>query len=266
MKQALCRALRCLPWLGLVLTLPAAAAQGLSGAVTGVVLWGPEYKGSAESNFAFRPGLLIRYGRVTVSSGAGFAARREDAERRGLGIDLAENEAFDLSLGLRLDNGRDESSSPALAGMGKVKRTVRVRVGGSWRFAPGWQLSGNWTVDAFNRGGGNIADAKIQYEWQLAPRFSLTPAASITVAGPRYMRTWYGVDEEQSAASGYPYYKPGLGVRDISFTLAARAELGEHWVLIGGPGYTRLLGPAGRSPIVQRRSSWSANAGVGYRF
>jgi outer membrane scaffolding protein for murein synthesis (MipA/OmpV family) len=258
--------LRWLALLGLAAAFPAAGVEGLSGAVTGVALWGPEYKGSADSNFAFRPGLLIRYGRVTVSSGAGFAARREDAERRGLGIDLTSNDTLDLSLGLRLDNGRDESSSPALAGMGDVKRTLRVRVGGSWRFAPRWQLSGNWTLDAFNRGGGNIADAKIQYEWPVTPRFSLTPAASITIGGPRYMRTWYGVDEEQSAQSGYPVYEPGMGVRDVSFTLAARAEIGEHWVLIGGPGYTRLLGPAGRSPIVQRRSTWSANAGVGYRF
>lgn len=251
---------------GLGLALPAAAVEGLSGAVTGVMLWGPKYKGSARSDFAFRPGLLIRYGRVTVSSGAGFAARREDADRRGLGIDLAHSDVFDLSLGLRLDNGRDETDSPELAGMGEVKRTVRLRIGGSWQFARGWQLAGNWTVDAFNRGGGNVADARIQYEWQATPRLTLTSTASVTIAGPRYMKTWFGVDEEQSARSGYPVYDPGFGVREVGFLLNARAEIGEHWVFVGGPGYTRLLGPAAKSPIARQRSSWSASAGVGYRF
>jgi outer membrane scaffolding protein for murein synthesis (MipA/OmpV family) len=55
-------------------------------------------------------------------------------------------------------------------------------------------------------------------------------------------------------------------VRDLGLNLSLRAELGEDWVFVAGPGYARLLGPAARSPIVQRRSSWSASAGVGYRF
>ncbi len=266
MRRVPCRRVRWLALLGLGVAFPAAAVEGLSGAVTGVALWGPEYKGAAKSGFALRPGLLIRYRRVTLSSGAGFAARREDADRRGLGIDLKHSEELDVSLGLRVDNGRNESTSPALAGMGDVKRTLRLRIGADWRFAPGWQLAANWTVDAFNRGGGSVLDARIQYEWQVTPRIALTPSASVAVGGPRYMKTWFGVDEEQSARSGYPVYDPGMGLRELSFALGARAELGEHWVLIGGPGFTRLLGPAGRSPIVQRRSSWSAHAGVGYRF
>lgn len=266
MQRARRRALCWLALIGAVMAAPAAAFEGLSGAVTGVVLWGPEYKGAAASNAAFRPGLLLRYQRVTVSSGAGFAARREDADLRGLGVDLTRSEVVRVNLGLRVDGGRQETASPALVGMGDVKRTLRARIGATWRFAPDWQAAASWTIDAFNRGGGNVADARIQYDWHLSPRIVLTPSAIVTVAGPRYMKTWFGVNEEQSARTGYPVYQPGMGVRDLGLNLSLRAELGEDWVVVAGPGYARLLGPAARSPIVQRRSSWSASAGVGYRF
>lgn len=43
-------------------------------------------------------------------------------------------------------------------------------------------------------------------------------------------------------------------------------ELNDEWVVTGGPGYGRVLGPAARSPLTQRRSAWSLSGGVGYRF
>lgn len=258
---------RCLPAWGLaVAMLPCTAAEDWSGAVTLVTPYGPDYMGAAQSSFGLRPGFLVRYGRVTLSSGGGFAARREEGEQRGLGVDLTRSEGLRVSLGLRMDGGRQESSSAALAGMGDVKRTLRVRVGTVWNFAPQWQLSAGWTVDAFDRGGGNVADAKVQYDWDFAPRSTLTPSASITIGGPRYMQTWFGVTGEQAARSGYREYDPSLGLRDLTLGLATKVEIGRDWVFVGGPGFTRMLGPAARSPLVQRRSTWSASAGVGYRF
>lgn len=256
-------------WLPVCALLAAAApalAQDWSGAITLVSPYGPEYLGASKSGFGLRPGFFLRYGRVSLSSGGGFAARREDTERRGLGIDLAASENFDLSLGLRMDGGRDESTSAALAGMGDVKRTVRVRLGALWRFHPQWQVGASWTVDAFNRGGGNVADLKIQNDRPLTERISLTSSAALTLGGPRYMQTWFGVTGEQAARSGYAEYDPGMGLRDLSLAFGLKAELGERWVLVGGPGYTRLLGPAARSPIVQRRGNWTASFGAGYRF
>lgn len=258
--------LRWLPALAVAAACVPAAAADWSGAVTFVGLYGPDYQGARDSGFSARPGFFVRYGRITASSGGGFAARRQDAELRGLGVDLARGDAFDLSLGLRMDSGRDEDSSPALAGLGDVKRTLRARLGGSWRFAPDWQLSGNWTVDAFARGGGNVVDLKLQHDWALAPRMMLSSSVSIALGGDRYMQTWFGVTPEQSARSGLPVYEPHLGLRDFSLAVSLKAEVGHHWVFIGGPGMTRMLGPAAKSPLVQRRTAFTASAGVGYRF
>ena len=215
---------------------------------------------------SLRPGFFARWGRVTLSSGGGFAASRRQGESRGLGIDLAQTEEFDVSLGLRFDGGRNESDSDALAGMGNVARTVRARAAAEWRFAKDWRLSGAWTVDAFGRGGGNLGEASLRREWRFGERLSMGVGGTLTIAGERYLQTYFGVTPEQSRRSGYPVYSPSFGARDLATFVSMRAEIGNHWVAVGGVGYTWLLGPAAKSPLSQRDHYLGMSAGVGYRF
>lgn len=246
--------------------LAAAAPNDLGGAVTLSVQSGPDYLGARDRGLAVRPGVFVRWGRLSVSSGAGWAARRQDIELRGLGYDLARTETFDATLGLRMDSGRNDSDSDALKGMGDIRRTIRARIGADWRFTPGWQLSGSWTVDAFGRGGGNLGELRLRHEWPLSPMLTLSSGAALTVAGDRYMQTYFGVTPEQAQRTGYRVYSPGLGLRDLQLYTTLRYELGEHWVLTGGPGLTRVLGPAARSPLTQKKQTWTLSAGAGYRF
>jgi MipA family protein len=272
MNQRLtCRAcLHALPLLLLgALGAPVHAAgtpKDLAGAVTLSVQSGPDYLGSRDRGLSVRPGFFLRWGRLSVSSGGGWAARRQDVEVRGLGYDLAHTETFDATLGLRMDSGRSESDSAALAGMGDVRRTIRARIGADWRFAPGWQLSGAWTVDAFGRGGGNQGELRLRHEWPLAPTLTLSSGAVLTIGGDRYMQTYFGVTPEQAQRSGYAVYSPGLGLRDAQVYTSLRYELGPHWVLTGGPGLSRMLGPAACSPLTQKKQDWSMSVGAGYRF
>lgn len=235
-------------------------------AVTLMASHGPDYLGARDSGVGVRPGFYLRWGRLRVSSGGGWAARREDAELRGLGIELTHTDTLDISLGLRSDSGRRESASPALQGMGDVKRTLRARLGVSWRFRPQWQLGAQWTIDGLSRGGGSLVEVKVKHEWPLAEGVLLETGAQFAVAGSRYMQSYFGVTPEQAARSGYAVYTLDSGVRDIAWYTSLKAELGDDWVFIGGPGWSRVVGPAARSPLTQRRAAWTVNLGVGYRF
>ncbi|MCA0243699.1 MAG: MipA/OmpV family protein [Proteobacteria bacterium] len=250
--------------------LPAAARSAtfdnVDGALTLIAQRGPDYPGSSDYGQSLRPGFFLRWGRLSVSSGGGWAALRRDAEVRGLGLDLVRSEQLRLSLGLRVDSGRDEDSSAALAGMGDVKRTVRVRLGATWSFAPDWQVGAAWTVDAFNRGGGNLLETKLEHDWKLSPRLNLTTGATLNAGGPRYMQTYFGVDPEQAARTGYPTYEPGSGLRDAQVYATLRAELGEDWVGLFGLGFSRLLDGAADSPLTRRRNAYTVTTGVGWRF
>lgn len=261
----------CMPRLALALVLAvpgAAQAQGrdLDGALTLVTQYGPDYLGASRYGVALRPGFYVRWGALSLSSGGSWASPRQDDDVRGLGYELARTADMRISLGLRVDSGRDASSSPSLAGMGDVKRTVRLRLGGSWRFSPGWEVRGGWTVDAFGRGGGNLGELKLQREWQLAPSLLFTASAQTVLAGDRYLQTYYGVTPEQAARSGYPVYSPRLSLRDLSLQASLRMDLDDDWVAQASVGYSRLLGGAARSPLTLKRDPWSLSGGVGWRF
>ena len=66
---------------------------------------------------------------------------------RGLGVDVWSADNVRVSLAARLDKGRSESSSPALAGMGDVEGTLRARLSAQWKLEEGWQWGATASID-----------------------------------------------------------------------------------------------------------------------
>lgn len=226
----------------------------------------PEYSGADRYKLRALPALYLRWGRFSVSNAGGFIDRRNDEVVRGLGIELGRSETFRANLGLRYDPGRAESVSSALAGVGGIKATVRARIAATWRPVPAWRFGAAWTVDAFGRGGGNYGEVSVARESRLDVHTTWTAGATLTLAGDRYLQTWYGVNAEQSARSGYPVYVPGNGLRDFTLSTSLRRRLAARWVALAGVSATRLLGPARDSPLTLRASSLAAQAGLLYEF
>ena len=242
---------------------PASDWEGALGLIVGN---GPEYSGSDRRATKATPGFFVRWGRLTITNAGGFVTRRNDEVLRGLGVDMLRTEQVRVSLGLRFDAGRRESSSSDLRGLGDVRSTVRARVSATWRPARDWRASVGWSLDAFGRGGGNFGEAGLAHDWHASEQTVVTLGSSIAYGGDRYLQTYYGVSAEQSARSGLPRYEPSAGLRDASLYVNQRTQLGRHWVLLGGVSVNRLLGPAADSPLVRRPTGLAASAAVAYSF
>lgn len=255
-----------LPALASPLAWADAANPAWEGALGLLASHAPEYQGAADRVTKLVPGFFLRYGRLTVTNAGGFVTRRADDVERGLGIDLSPSDRFRLKLALRFDAGRSESDSPALAGLGDVKMTVRARVNGVWKLDERWKLGASWSVDAFGRGGGNLGDLSLQYERRLSPTTTLSTGAALTIAGDRYLQTYFGISPEQAARTAYPLYTPPFGLRDVELSSSLRHEFAEHWVALAGVSLSRLLGPAADSPLAQRSGSVRISGGLAYRF
>lgn len=245
---------------------PGEAESPWEGALGLIVANGTDYMGSDQRSTSLRARFFLRYGRFSISDSGGFVTRRNDDITRGLGFDFIRNDTLRLSLGLRYDRGRDEGGSPALQGLGDIDKTVRVRLGGHWRLNEHWRVAGGWTIDALNKGGGNFAEASLIREQRISPDTTWQAGVTLSVAGPVYMRSYFGVNEEQAQRTGYPVYRPGAGLRDVNFSLGMRSELGPHWVALGGFNVARLLGPTLDSPIVKQPTSWGVSGGLAWRF
>lgn len=243
-----------------------AARRSWDAAIGGVLVHAPDYAGAARQQLRLNPGFYLRLGRVSLATRSGFRTAGDPGERAGLRIDLSPTERMRFAVGLRYDAGRAESSSDGLAGMGDVPSTIRVRMMASYRLDGGWSLGSATLLDVLGRGGGWQADIGIGHQRRLGPETTWGHGVALAFAGDRHMQTYFGVTEEQAARSGYAVYQPRWGLRDISAHVNARTELGGPWHAFYGASLSRLLGPAADSPLTNRPTTWSLNAGVAYRF
>lgn len=226
--------------------------------------YGPDYTGASSSDFGASPAIYVRYGRLSLSSASGLIDRRNDDVLRGLGVDLSRSDTFRAGLSLRYDDGRSSDDKEGLRGIGGVESTVRVRAALQWRLPDNWRVSAALTPDLFNRGGGTLLEGGVSREWRLDESTRWRIGGSLTWANGEYMRSYFGVDEEGSAASGLPVYEPGSGWRDLSLATRLRYDINPRWTVNGGAGMTRLLGPTRDSPFTQDTLTFTVSAGAVY--
>lgn len=115
--------------------------------------------------------------------------------------------------------------------------------------------------------GGTTADASLSYPILVTPRLRFIPTIGTTWADAKYNNRYFGVDAQQSLASGLPQYEPGTGIKDATATLTASYSLTEHLVLGMSGGATKVLGNAKDSPLVVHKNAQPTGfVSLGYRF
>ena len=80
----------------------------------------------------------------------------------------------------------------------------------------------------------------------------------------KYMQTYYGVSDAQSAASGFARHDAGAGIYAWSMDLDWNHKLTARWSVLAAAGVTQLTGEAGDNPIVQRKTSPTGSLQVTY--
>lgn len=238
----------------------------IEGAIGLLVHDNPSYPGASDRRTRINPAGFLRWGRITITGAGGFTTRRQDDVERGLEAELVRETNVRVGLGLRFDNGRSESASPRLAGMGGVAKTVRARLSARWDLDKHWRLGAGISLDALNRGGGYLVDVSIVHQRPLTRDITLTASAAMTAAGDRYLQAWHGVTAQQAARSGHPVYTAREGLRDVQLGVVLRWEFSSHWAGYAGVSASQLLGSAADSPLTFRAASWGSSSGLVWRF
>ena len=106
-----------------------------------------------------------------------------------------------------------------------------------------------------------ISRDKDRYLFSIGPR--------VTLSDVRYHRAYFGVTPAEAALSGLPAYRPDGGVQAIGATASFLTQLGKQWGLYSYAKYDRLIGDAGRSPVVRQlgsRDQLSGGLALTYTF
>ena len=80
------------------------------------------------------------------------------------------------------------------------------------------------------------------------------------------MTSFFGVSAAQSINSGLPEYRPDAGFKDVYVGATASIDLTDRWTLLLMGRYSRLVGDAADSPIVETENQFYGGAALSYKF
>jgi outer membrane scaffolding protein for murein synthesis (MipA/OmpV family) len=90
--------------------------------------------------------------------------------------------------------------------------------------------------------------------------------AGLSFADRRYNMAFFGVNEDDSYASGQPMFAAGGGLKDAHLGARWNWAWSPSWMLTSSLQATRLLGSARLSPLVERPTNLTVSTAIAYRF
>ena len=230
-------------------------------ALGGGVVSTPKFPGSKDLKTEVVPLISATYGRFFVGAvpGSGTPA--------GVGVNLYQDSHWRLGAALSADifSPRKESDDSHLRGLGDINRTARAGVFASYTYD--WlSIRANVASDILNKKQGTTAGLEVEASYHPTDQLTLTAGPGITCADRQYMKTFFGVDAEQSARSGLPAFDAKSGVSNVRFSVGANYQFDPHWSVGARFSAAKLRGAAADSPITEKATQNTTGLFVVYRF
>lgn len=210
----------------------------------------PIYEGDSEYKLRPFPAVDIRYRDWFFIT-----------TQRGIGVDLIQDpyQVWRAGPVVTYRPPRFDDRSDMLRGMGDVPGTVEA--GAYIEHSP--DPRGDWfPLHArleFRQGigghGGMLVEGGLSYRDEIAPDLVLAVGPGATWTSRKYNESYFGVNEEQSIASGYPEYDAYSGFKDVSFGGALSWQVLPYLGIQPFVQYKRLLGPAANSSMIEEAGS-----------
>lgn len=166
--------------------------------------------------------------------------------------DVGEPEGLNLQGSFRYVGSRRPSDDDALAGTNTIDRSLELGLGLGYE-AEDWRAFG---AVRFGVLGHEALVGEAGADALFRPRedvlINLGPRAQW--GSGEFMDTYFGISEEEAAASAFDEYDPSSGLYSVGMEVGARYAFSERWGLEGSASYDRLVGDAGDSPITEEGS------------
>jgi MipA family protein len=149
--------------------------------------------------------------------------------------------------------------------LGNVDQTARANFFVTLRC--NWiETTARVSTDIAGDGHGTTVDVEFARSHNPIPQLHIRTGVGTTWANTQYLRTFLGVDDQQSLRSGLPVFTPDHGLSSVRVFFSASYEFRPHWLLGGQLYANRLLDDAADSPITQRRTGGGGEVFLGYRM
>ena len=221
----------------------------------GVVLFIPKYMGSDERQAKIYPLFDAQW-----KNGAFFSSVN------GLGYNFSKDPTIQYGLRLSLEIARDESSSSKLHGLGDVDTAIE----------PGaflnYNINQNYSLLSSVRYGSGLGHNGLQttvgarYTTAISDQHRITATIRANWVNASYMQSYFGVNDQQSIASGYTQYTPSSGLTDVKLSTSWHWTIDANWSLTTGASVSRYSSDVTKSPFVFEKTPVTVYSAASYRF
>jgi len=219
----------------------------------------PRYSGSDKRHWQVAPVIQARDGAFFFDS------------QKGVGYDLQSQSGFYLEHTLGYSLGRADKNSVwrdgdnKLKGMGNIAATLNTALAAGWSVTPWLDLEGKATLPLTDSQGVHYQASVTLIPIQ-TPDDTLAFQSAALFGDHRYMNTFYGVNAQQSARTGFATYAASGGFYGTDNSLTWSHQFTPHWGSVVSADYTWLGEHASQSPVVFRRNNTSVSLAVLYTF
>ena len=217
----------------------------LSADIGAGVEYGPAYLGSDDQEAS--PWLILRNGSLSRPTPEGQTT-----------------DGFSVVPSFNYIGRRDPDDHKALTGMDNISAAGEIGA----RF--GYDFGDTSSYVSLRKGfGGNDGlrgEFGAKYRLDTTDRLTLWGKAEAKYGNDDFTQTYFGVTDAEAVTSRYSAYSPDGGIYAAAIGLEARYKLTDDYALLGEVNYTRLLGDAADSPLVESKGQPVVRLGVVRHF
>ena len=218
----------------------------------------PAYSGASQYRVSAGPAININYrNRVFLSTG------------EGLGVNVLQGKQYRVSLAVGLSLGRRMSWHYAtLHGLGDIPRAPFFKLSGTYVVSKRLPILLRADIRKIAGGAaGLVGDLEVYTPLPgSSHKFVMFAGPSVTLADRKHLQTSYGISPLQARQSGYPVFHADGGLEAAGFGFAATRFFTPHLLVNMNIAVSWLLGSAGRSPIVERKTQATVTLSIAHRW
>ena len=226
----------------------------------------PDYMGSNEYTVGIAPAGLVKFGE---------SERFARLIATELSVNVLDSRNWSLGPVANYRVERDDVEDNVIDRMRAVDDTVEAGAFAGWTWIGDddprhrFTTSAQFLHDVAGEHEGFIASVNARYFRPVTRPLTLSVGVNVTYGNSDYMETYFGVDSDNAARSGLRPFDADGGLRDVRIPIMAIYSLSPSWHIAGGLIYSKLVGDASDSPVVDDRGSSNqlfAGLGVAYAW
>ncbi len=213
----------------------------------------PRYEGSDRLEFLAQPIFHVSFDQDMFFLGT-----------RGIGITPLRGKNYNIALGFAYDFGRREKDDRRnLSGMGDVDGSGLGFLSGDYAFGM-FSVGGN-IKSSFGGDYGTTASANFAAQKKFG-RFHAKGDLHLRLADTKHMKSYFGVNATQAAASGKNVFAPDWGLKSLGLGIGMNYALTNSWSVNFATVTDWLVSDAADSPLSVDNFQPSVFLGIAYRM